>query len=373
VKAPSAAMRSGRGFFGPAWWLVRDVWRIERRAIIVATMQNIAGLAAALMALGGVLLTARALETGQPLSAAGLEVALTDTALVALISAALGLGILGAVMLYQVQWRVASIVTRHNESCIERLVRLAHERRDGSPAVAAASERITQLRLVLLRGNRMTAIVLRDLLSSGFPIVTLATALATLLIIDPLATACLIPLWLVHVALLTRVAADVGHTQSDFVEQSPQLNRELKQLFDGIGSEGDLDERLSAWRNLRDTRFTSVMGLFYGRRFAGSRARLLNTVFLYLCIAGLFLLHALDVTSASRSWTGFLAMIVALRFAGGGLNQLTSTVVRMSRSRSDYEPLVRLLRRGEADPTTAALLSVSAGSMEESELELDEE
>lgn len=162
-------------------------------------------------------------------------------------------------------------------------------------------------------------------------------------------TSLLIPLVLVYLVPLYQANHWVMQQQTDYAKLSRHVRKSISQrLTQAIDTPATDDQTMADATEVLETQDYQTVGiLFYARKMINSRLRLVNTIFFITCVIGVFGFFALAPDRETHRWSDLLVYLFALRFAFGGLQQVTSVFGKMSRLAPIYRYYVDFVRNAE--------------------------
>jgi flagellar biosynthesis protein FliQ len=326
-----------------------DCWQSFKGRIILLVFLNWIGVTSAASVFGGFILYVRYLEAGRSLTVLGWNIQLESPQMLALSAIVLlGLGVMSSVCLYRTDWMVAHLAIAYQKHAIYRLFRIASD-----PAYEGWQKLVdgppSQAMQVFFSTTRGTAIALRRLLSGILPALIFGLSLIFLARTSATLTSLLIPLVLVYLVPLYQANHWVMQQQTDYAKLSRFVRKSISQsLTQTIDTPTKGDHVMAEATQVLETPDYQTVGiLFYARKMIGSRLRLVNTIFFITCVIGVFGFFALAPDRETHRWSDLLVYLFALRFAFGGLQQVTSVFGKMSRLAPIYQCYVDFVRNAE--------------------------
>lgn len=345
--------RQLRDYLGHIGWIAADAVHRWPGRIVVVTLLNLLGIAATVATFGGLILYARHLEAGDdPLRLLGLEVTLRDdpTFLAAYAALIAGVGLLAGAAVYYGEWFIARLTMRYQHRCTARLLRIAAD--PGFRGWAALLDPPARLAISRMAGIplRLTAFAFRNMLQAILPACTFVVAAIVLVAVDPWLTLLLVPILAVYLVPLYFVNRGVARLHKAYMSTAPDARRNLSEGWRLLVDTGATPERKAEWieRDFdRDAQQTSAL-LFWKRKLSVARVQWVNTSFFVLCLIGLFIYFGVETQRGDRTWAEFLAFVVALRFAFGGVRQTTANFIKLSRFLPEYRAYIDFVEDAEA-------------------------
>jgi len=313
---------------------------------------NLFGVGSALASLAGALLYARHLERGERVfEVAGLELHFVETAAgFALYSLILiVIGILSALAIYLGEWFIARITVMYQHTLVTRILEVAADplcagwqlHFDESPKSAIS-------RLAGIR-TKLTAYAFRNMLRGILPIITFILSVWVLAYVDWRLTLAIVPIvavWLIPLYLINR---GVARLQKEYTRTSREARRTANAVYSGI-LESD-DPPAGAQERARcamdDPIHDRAAVMFWRRKLATRRVQAANTMLFVVCVIGLFLLFGLETAEGKRTWSEYIAYILALRFALSGIRQTTARFIKLSRYLPEYRAYTEFVDNAE--------------------------
>lgn len=320
-------------YFYRVGWLALDCWRNFKLRIVSVVILSWLGITAATAVFGGLIFYIRSLESNRTPSILGIEWQLNSPQVLILFTIGMMLlGVVSAVILYWVDWLIAHLAIAYQKHCTYRLFQIASDPRyygwqrlvDGPPTAAM------QLFLGTTRG---TAIALRRMLGGILPAITFLVATVFLVRTSPGLTALLIPLILVYLVPLYQANQWAVEKQTEYSKIGRKARKGVSRALDvAVGSGLPPAQKMDrAKQTIETPDYEAASVLFYARKLVNSRIRMVNTIFFVGCLVGLFSFFAIAATKGGRRWSDLLVYLFALRFAFGGLQQVTTVFGKLSR------------------------------------------
>lgn len=320
-------------YFSRVGWLMLDSWQYFKGRILLMVLLNWVGVTSAAFVFGGFILYVRYLEAGRPLTVLGLNIRLESIPVLALSAfVLLCLGVLSSICLYQMNWMAANLAVACHKHAIYRLFRMVSDPAyqgwqrfiEGPPSLAMK---------VFLGKSRISAMGLRSLLSGIVPTVTFLLSVTFLVSTSLSLTALLIPLVLVYLVPLYQANHWIVQNQVDYAKYGRPAQKKVSQsLQDAIDTHSNTDQTMAlAEIALDNGEYERAALLFYARKMASTRLRLVNTIFFTVCVTSIFVFFTLSSRHGEYRWSSLLTYVVALQFAFNGLQQITNILGRMSR------------------------------------------
>lgn len=320
-------------YFYRVGWLALDCWRNFRLRVISVVILSWLGISAATAVFGGLIFYIRSLESNRTPSVLGMEWQLNSPQVLALFTVGmLLLGVTSAAILYWVDWLIAHLAIAYQKYCTYRLFRIASDPRyygwqrlvEGPPTAAM------QLFLGTTRG---TAIALRRMLGGILPTITFLVATVFLVRTSPGLTALLIPLILVYLVPLYQSNQWAVEKQTEYSKIGRKVRKGVSRALDvAVGTNLPIARKMDeAKQTIETPDYEAASVLFYARKLVNSRIRMVNAIFFVGCLVGLFSFFAIATVKGDRRWSDLLIYLFALRFAFGGLQQVTVVFGKLSR------------------------------------------
>lgn len=336
-------------YFFRVGWLIADCWRYFKLRIFGVVLLNWIGVTSAASVFGGFILYVRYLESGRSLTLLGIDIQLeTPSMLVLSAIALLCLGIVSSVCLYKTDWLIAHLAIAYQKRAIYRLFQVASD-----PAYQGWQKLVdgphNQAMQVFLSTTRGTAIALRRLLSGILPALIFVFSLVLLILTSATLTALLLPFVAIYLIPLYQANHWVMQKQTDYSKLNRQIRKSISQALDyATETHMPADQKMVRAQQVLETSDYQAVGiLFYARKMIGSRLQLVNTIFFVTCVIGVFAFFAIATNHGSHRWSDLLLYLFALRFAFGGLQQVTSVFGKMSRLAPIYRYYVDFMSQAE--------------------------
>lgn len=332
--------RQARDYAARLAWLGRDTARVLGWRIAPVLALNAIGVGCALATAGGIVLFARALERGEPsIRLGGLEIPVSgDAALVGRYAAALaGFGLLSAAALYAGERLIGHLTVIYQRAATKRLISMVSDPRCAgwqlkvdAPASAAVSH-------LAGMGVRLTALASRTMLRAVLPLLAFAASAGALIAVDAMLTLLLTPViaaYLIPLYLINRGVARLHRAHRD---AAPPVRRSVTAAVrEALDSPDPSRARDRADAALDDPAWARLASLFWRRKLADARVQWANSAFFVASITLIFVFFAFGTADGERTWSEFLAFIVALQFAMRSVRMITSRFVRLSRYLPEY-------------------------------------
>jgi ABC-type multidrug transport system fused ATPase/permease subunit len=355
--------RQARDYAARLAWLGRDTARVLGWRIAPVLALNAIGVGCALATAGGIVLFVRALERGEPsIHLAGLEIPVSgDAALVGRYAAALAaFGLLSAAALYAGERLIGHLTVIYQRTATKRLIAAVADPCCAgwqllvdAPASAAVSH-------LAGMGVRLTALASRTMLRAVLPMLAFAASAGALIAVDAMLTLLLAPMiaaYLIPLYLINRGVARLHRAHRD---AAPPVRRSVTvAVREALESPDPARARDRADAALDDPAWARLASLFWRRKLADARVQWANSAFFVASITLIFVFFAFGAADGERTWSEFLAFIVALQFAMRSVRLITSRFVRLSRYLPEYRAYADFIagaegiRASRAESTTS--------------------
>lgn len=205
-------------------------------------------------------------------------------------------------------------------------------------------EPLAKTNQIIKMSVQMTGLVVRRISRMLVPLITFIISFIALLKLDAYLLSFMIPLAIVYVIALYFINRYAARNQVILSGLSKRTMRSLSDVIKGVLNR-TVSHHEAATEKLLDSGYQTFSDYRYKRRLAEIHVTWLNTLFLVLGCAVIIL--SVDFTDkTSFDWMHLLYFIVALRYAGSGLQQMASATVSFSRFLPEVE-LVYALLSGE--------------------------
>ncbi len=190
----------------------------------------------------------------------------------------------------------------------------------------------------------MTGLVARRLSRMMIPLITFLVSFVVLIKLDSYLLSLLAPLAFLYVIALYFINRYAARNQVILSGLSKRTMRSLSDVIKGVLNR-TVTHQEAATEKLLDSGYQTFSDYRYKRRLAEIHVTWLNTLFLVVGCAVIIL--SVDFTDKSSfDWMHLLYFIVALRYAGSGLQQMASATVSFSRFLPEVELVYALLNSG---------------------------
>jgi ABC-type multidrug transport system fused ATPase/permease subunit len=338
-----------RTYFFRVGWLALDCWRNFKLRVIFVVALNWIGITAATTVFGGLIFYIRSLESNRTPTFLGIEWQIHTPSMLGLFTAGmLLLGLFSAATLYWADWLIAHVAIAYQKHCTYRLFQIASD-----PTYQGWQRLVEGPPSDAMQGffgcTRGTAIALRKILGGTLPGITFLVATGVLIHTSPVLTALLTPLILIYLVPLYQSHQWAVSKQTEYSKISRKVRKGVSRALDfAVGTAAPSAQKLDvAQQSIETPDYDTAGVLFYARKLVNSRFKLVNTIFFLGCLVGLFAFFAIATNTGSRRWSDLLVYLFALRFAFGGLQQVTTVFGKLSRLLPIYSPYVDFVTKAE--------------------------
>ncbi len=251
-------------------------------------------------------------------------------------------GMIGVFLMYQsYQIGVHSII-RFQVRVLRNVLKTVNQTDEVDWLAAVADEPRKKTHRIIKVSVQLTGLVVRRLVRMLVPMLTFLVAFFALLKLDAELLLYLIPFALIYLVLLYFINRSAARNQVKLTTVSESSNKKMSgviddMLFQNKSYDNDTVEEIEA----TDYRFFSL--LRYRRRLAEIHVVWVNSLFLILGSALIVIAYSSFGQAATIDWLHLILFLVALRYAGSGLQEMASATVAFSRFLPDTELVYQLL------------------------------
>lgn len=338
--------RQGRHYWRVLKWLMTSYYRQERKAFwIIQILMGLAVLFSVSWLLGLIAglnyLSDTSYLNQYNVSFLNSFFSLSPAIWVVLLSLA---GILGAAISFWSYHIGVQSVIRFQLKNIKNIFSTLQDDENHRWVKVVEDEPLAKTNQIIKLSVQMTGLVARRLSRMLIPFMTFVIAFIALLKLDAYLLSFMIPLAFLYMIGLYFINRHAARTHVVMSGLSKKTQKSLGELIKSILSRQISDQGI-ADKKLDDTGYKDFSDYRYKRRLAEIHVTWLNTLFLVLGSAVIIL--SVDFSdTANFDWMHLLYFIVALRYAGSGLQQMASATVSFSRFLPEVE-LVYALLSGE--------------------------
>jgi len=202
-------------------------------------------------------------------------------------------------------------------------------------------EPVAKTNQIIKMSVQMTGLVVRRLTRMLIPLITFLIAFVALIKLDGYLLSLLAPLAVLYLIALYFINRYAARNQVILSGLSKKTQRSLSELIRSILNRS-VTHQQAATEKIPESGYQTFSDYRYKRRLAEIHVAWLNTLFLVLGSAVIIL--SVDFTDKSSfDWMHLIYFIVALRYAGSGLQQMASATVSFSRFLPEVELVYGLL------------------------------
>ncbi len=204
---------------------------------------------------------------------------------------------------------------------------------------------------------QLTGLVIRRLVRMLVPLLTFCLAFVALIKLDAPLLLNLIPLALLYVVALYFINRYAARTQVKLIGVADPVNRKMSGIInDMMFRKQRYDESIK--QRISDAKYTLFSRLRYQRRLAEIHVVWVNSLFLIFGSALIIVAFGLNPENGQVDWMHLILFLVALRYAGNGLQEMASATVSFSRFLPDTEMVHQLLTASKPVQSTQAYSGV---------------
>lgn len=251
-------------------------------------------------------------------------------------------GMVGVYMMYEsYQVGIRSII-RFQVNVLQKVLATINQEDEVDWLAAVADEPRKKVHRIIKTSIQLTGLVVRRLVRMVVPLITFLVAFLALLKLDAELLLYLIPLALMYLVLLYFINRNAARNQVKLVAVADKTNRKMSAVIDDMLFQNKRfgDETIHAVEDT-DYRFFSL--LKYRRRLAEIHVAWVNNLFLILGSAFIIIAYSSFGEEGVIDWFHLILFLVALRYAGNGLQQMSSATVAFSRFLPETELVFQLL------------------------------
>ncbi|MGI9013688.1 MAG: hypothetical protein ACR2GY_05490 [Phycisphaerales bacterium] len=343
MKPLISAWTNGRIFLSLTIWLAQQIARGQIMRILTITLSHLIGVIAGALAILSLFGYAKAMQDGSAFTLRGwaFPVDLHTMQPGTMVAGVAALGILSGLCIYVAEWWTTRLLIQMRVDFQAMILSAVSDPRTrGWPAFFDGHPR--QLVNVLCsRRLRMILFAARSLLRLILPVILLIAALAVLIATDGTLALLLVPAVALYSIPLIWLNLQVARQQSRYDDQiSTVVTSQRNAITTALDPELSREVRIAAIQALRDDQIMIQHDtLFWNRRLSDQRVQLLNTAFLFICLAAVFVYFREGVANGERSWADFLLAVIALQFCVTALRQVTARLILVSRFMPDLREL----------------------------------
>jgi len=190
---------------------------------------------------------------------------------------------------------------------------------------------------------QLTGLVVRRLSRMLIPIVTFMVAFVALIQLDAALLSHLIPLAGLYIVALYFINRHAARVQVSLANMSVPTNRNLGVIInDMLQRNRQYDQHIE--QEVVATDYPEFSLLRYKRRLAEVHVVWLNTLFLVLGTAIIFFSFDHYQNNGKIDWMQLILFLVALRYAGSGLQEIAAATVSFSRFLPETELVYQMLK-----------------------------
>lgn len=322
-------------------WFVGDLWRNFGGRLIAIAVAAVIGNAGQVSAFGVGFLYLRHLETGQPIQVLGREVAVAGSVLWLIVATGLAIAILlvAAAIEFWARRNCNRLAWRYGDHCARRLFQLGSVSRDWPVEDENCPRDASQLAKLSFKEARMLGIAARLVSFGTLHLAGLPLSFAALAWLDPTLTLLVVGSAVVGVIpyyLLSMRGAMYRNRLERFGRPAMQERRGLAQrVLTASGRIGADDADLIG-------AFDTGASYRHGEAFAEQRnvmeaSTFASQIVIALALGLVITVGGVQVLAGAGTWSGLLAFLVVLRFAGMKLIGTARVLVSINR----FYPSVR--------------------------------
>ncbi len=233
-------------------------------------------------------------------------------------------------------------VIRFQVKLLQQLLKTINADEDATWLQVVADDPRKKIHRIIKMSVQLTGLVIRRLVRMLVPLVTFCVAFVALIKLDAPLLINLIPLAMLYVVALYHINRNAARTQVKLIGLAETVNPQMGGIID------DMMFRTSRYgattqQRIADSAYTEFTGLRYKRRLAEIHVVWVNSLFLILGSVLIIIAFGSNPVNGQVDWMHLILFLVALRYAGNGLQEMASATVSFSRFLPDTELVHQLL------------------------------
>jgi ABC-type multidrug transport system fused ATPase/permease subunit len=346
----SVIKQQGKNYFGVLRWLLGDYHRKETKAFWLVQLLMALSVGLGLTWLLGVIAGINHLNDQNYLSGMGLAW-LTDFfdapvwQWMLLLSLA---GVISAGALFASFHVGVQSIIRYQLQLVNRLLAHINDENNTNWLEVVKDQPREKLHRIIKLSVQLTGLVTRRLSRMLIPLLTFLVSFVALINLDAALLANLIPLAVLYLVALYFINRHAARVQVRLANISVPANRSLGILINDMLQRNRRFDR-SVTTELAGSEYPEFSLLRYKRRLAEVHVVWLNTLFLVFGTAVIFFSFDHYQTNGRIDWMQLILFLVALRYAGSGLQEMAAATVSFSRFLPETELVCQVLNPDPAE------------------------
>ncbi len=205
------------------------------------------------------------------------------------------------------------------------------------------------LRPLAAKSAAMTALALWNLLNTLLPAGIVLLSAGYLLVLDPLLSAMLVPLLIPYLAALSLAYGRVAGARRKYLELSPKA---IGGIVDSLGDLAAEDGAHQANFEVAEDRIDGAdhreaIRLFFELRLVTQRVKMINGVFLVVCLGAVLSFYVPLIEDTERTWADPVVYVIGLRVMLLAAQKVTGGLAMVSRRLPEIASLSQFLHRSQ--------------------------
>ena len=201
------------------------------------------------------------------------------------------------------------------------------------------------IRPLVAKGSAMTALGLWSLLNTLLPAGIVLLTATYLVVIDPLLSAMLVPLLIPYLGALALAYGGVATAREAYLEVSPKAVGNIVESLGALLTEDGAHQANfeEATGYLEADEHQAAVGLFFELRLVTQRVKMINGMFLVVCLAAVLSFYIPLIEDTERTWADPVVYVIGLRLLLLAAQKVSGGLAMVSRRLPEITSLSRFL------------------------------
>ncbi|MCX7552952.1 hypothetical protein OS175_03595 [Marinicella sp. S1101] len=251
-------------------------------------------------------------------------------------------GMFGVFMMYESYQVGMRSIIRFQVNVLQKVLAAINQKDEVDWLAAVADEPRKKTHRIIKTSIQLTGLVVRRLVRMMVPLITFLVAFMALMKLDAVLLLYLIPLAFLYLVLLYFINRNAARNQVKLIAVAEKTNKKMTVVIDDMLFQNNRfsGETIKA---VEATDYSYFSLLKYRRRLAEIHVVWVNNLFLILGSALIIIAYSSFGQSGAIDWFHLILFLVALRYAGNGLQQMSSATVAFSRFLPETELVFQIL------------------------------
>lgn len=325
-------------------WVIRSSRRMKPQIIRVALL-DLVSLIGWFAALAGFVELLRSLELGTPFRLGPISMTITGVGEVLGVCTLLAvLGGFAALFNYLARRASAAVSGALLIDLRRRLLSAVSESNDARAAQVSGRPR-KWLRPLIAKCSAMTALGLWSMLNTLLPAGIAVITATYLVVLDPLLSFMLVPLLVPYLLALARAYGRVASARRSYLEVSPEAVGDIVDALAALAAEDGAHEANfeAATETIDAAEHSESVELFFELRLVTQRVKMINGVFLVVCLAAVLSFYVPLIEDTERTWADPVVYVIGLRLLLLAAQKVSGGLAMVSRRLPEITALSRYL------------------------------